>query len=321
MSDALVCHVPPTVMRGDPAAMGFWRPLTKGLAARGLRVKLVLHDRDRALAEVEADQGFHLFDFGRTRHPRALNTASAYLPPFRYFDPQGVRALSSIGDQQFDAQSVAADPAQALFDRLRLAYVAGRKSRYDQPDEVVLVPQGCIAVFLQSEGHRQVEETCHLSMRQMIKALLDRDDPRPIVVKPHPRDTDMDTLTWLGQKARKDKRLHLLPVNIHDILAAADVVVTINSAVGVEAMLHEKPVVLCGQADFHHICEVVTRRDLMEAAIARALTRKAAGDWPFARFIGWFYGQMCLDPTAPEFLDRLLARIAATGYDLRLIGG
>ena len=100
------------------------------------------------------------------------------------------------------------------------------------------------------------------------------------------------------------------------MLARADVAVTINSAVGIEAMLHRVPVVLCGSADFHHICETVQSREGMDAGIQRAEARKAAGDWPFEAYLYWFYGQMCFDPTAPDFIDRFIAKVAAQGYDL-----
>ena len=61
---------------------------------------------------------------------------------------------------------------------------------------------------------------------------------------------------------------------------------------------------------------VVQSRDGMEAGIRRAEARKAAGDWPFEAYLHWFYGQMCFDPTAPDFIDRFIARVAAQGYDL-----
>lgn len=312
----VVLHVPSGVLAGNGGGERFYPPFQRALRARGIQTRMVLHNRETALAEIEADEAFHIFDHGRIRHPRALNSASAYLLPYRYMDPEGVRGFSSLGGRAFEVGAQDPNAARPFFDALQARYVAGRMSRYDQPDEVLDIPSPCIAVFLQSETHRKVGETCHLTMRHMIKALLDRDDPRPIVVKPHPRDTDLDTFGWLGRKAKKDARLHILPANLHDMLARADVAVTINSAVGIEAMLHRVPVVLCGSADFHHICETVTARDGMEAGIARAEARKAAGDWPFEAYLHWFYGQMCLDPTAPDFIDRFIARVAAQGYDL-----
>jgi hypothetical protein len=176
---------------------------------------MVLHNRETALAEIAADDAFHIFDHGRIQHPRALNSASAYLMPFRYLDPQGVRGFSSLGAARFEAADQ--DPAQAaaFFAMLQARFVAERQSRYDQPDEVLDIPEHCIAVFLQSETHRKVGETCHLTMRHMIKALLARDDPRPIVVKPHPRDTDLDTFGWLARKAKTDVRCGETPSARH----------------------------------------------------------------------------------------------------------
>lgn len=312
MAEAITLHLAPDLAarqgRGDP----FYRALVAGLKARGLRLAFAAHDRAGALAAVKGDGGFHLFDHGRVNHPRALNMGLAYLRPYRYFDPLGIRLYSSIAAAEFDP----AGQDGALFQHLRATYVTARASRYDQPEEVVAVPKGCISVFLQSATHKNVLDTGHLTLRQMVKALLARDDPRPIVVKPHPHDTDLDSFGWLGQKARKDARLHILPANIHDILSVADVAVTINSAVGIEAMLHRCPVVLCGRADFHHICETVPEPGGMEVAIARAGRSKP----PFEAYLGWFFGQMCLDPTQPDFYDRLFARMAARGFDLGALG-
>ena len=49
-------------------------------------------------------------------------------------------------------------------------------------------------------------------------------------------------------------KLHLATVSLHDILAPDDRVVTITSAVGIKALLHRTPVLLCERADFRHIC-------------------------------------------------------------------
>lgn len=90
----------------------------------------------------------------------------------------------------FDAALVDAQAASEFAARLSKRLVVPRISRYPQAEQRVDLPDGCLAVFLQSEKHRAVEETCCLSMRQMLTALLKRDDPRPIIVKPHPRDSD-----------------------------------------------------------------------------------------------------------------------------------
>ncbi|MBL9057660.1 MAG: hypothetical protein JNJ84_15445 [Rhodobacteraceae bacterium] len=316
MNEAVTLHIPGSVL-ADPGAMRrLWGPLRDGLAALGLRVEARVHRRETVPAQIAADGGFHLIDHGGQPHPRALILGSAYIAPWYYCDPRGIRALSTIGDLTFDPDTVPEARAAAFQAELYRNLVTRRRSRYFQPEERMKVPPGCIAVFLQTEAHRGVAETCYLRLRPMIKALLARDDPRPIVVKPHPRDTDIDTFDWLARKARRDERLRIIPANIHDILAACAVVVTINSAVGIEAMVHGKPVVLCGHADFHHACVTVRQADEMDAAIAHA----QVADWPHARYLSWFYQDHCLDPRRPDLAQAVLARIAATGYDLRHLG-
>lgn len=288
----------------------FYGTLAQALQAEGLAVDVVTLDPDQTLARVAGDTGFHIVHHARLRHPRVLNAGKAYIEPFFTLDPWGFRLFSSIAAEAFTPGPDSAADA-AVFDEIRARMVDRRKSHYEQPEAVLPAPDHCIAVFLQTEDNRDVGETCHLTPRQLIKALLDRDDPRPVVVKPHPKEKTLETLEWLTRQARKDARLQVFIGNIHDLLVKADVVVTINSAVGIEAMLHEKPVVLCGDTDFHHICEMVRRRRDMEAGIARAEARVAAGDWPFRAYIGWYYGRMCHDPRAPDFGARVVAKLNA----------
>ena len=290
----------------------FYGTLAKALEAEGVAVSVVTLDADQTLARIEADGGHHIVHHARIRHPRVLNAGKAYIEPFFTLDPWGFRLFSSIAAAPFLPDP---DPSRAavIFEEIRARMLGARKSHYEQPAAVIDVPSPCIAVFLQTEDNRDVGETCHLTPRQMIKALLERDDPRPVVVKPHPKERTPETLDWLVRQAKKDPRLQIFLGNIHDLLAKADVVVTINSAVGIEAMLHEKPVVLCGDTDFHHICDMVRKRREMDAAIARAEGRAAAGQVPFRAYIGWYYGRMCHDPRAPDFGARVVAKLRAMG--------
>lgn len=308
-----VFHLPGAVL-ADPALLKpFYVKLTEGLGARGHSVRLALHDRAALAAEVACDDDFHIVDHGTLRHCRVLNAGIAYIYPFWNLDPRGIRALSSIAEKSFDPGDI--DPAAALAfaNRLRKRWVAARRSRYDQPMQPCVVPAGCIAVFLQSERHRCVTETCHLDMRQMVKALVARDDPRPIVIKPHPLDDDPATRRFLNRIAARDARVRVINGNIHDILARAAVAVTINSAVGVEAMLHSIPVVLCGQTDFHHAAVTVTTPGEMAAALAQA----EATSWPHDAFLYWYFGLNCINAGRGSLVDDVLARVVQTGFDLQ----
>jgi hypothetical protein len=309
--EPLTLHLPGSALRDPERMKPFYRALIDGLAARGGRVDLLEHDRARTLRSVARQPGFHIVDHGRIRDPRVLNAGIAYVYPFWNLDPWGIRAFSSIAAQAFDPAQVDPEAAAAFARALRRRLVLPRISRYPQPEARTELPPGCIAVFLQSEAHRQVGETCHLTARQMLAAVLARPDPRAIVVKPHPRDSDPALRAHLADLARGDSRLRVLEANIHDILARAAVTVTINSAVGIESHLHRVPVVLCGQADFHHAAVTVTAAQGVDAAIDRAL----ATPWPHEAFLYWYFRLNCIAAGRPQLVEDVLARIAATGFD------
>ena len=284
----------------------YYVKLLDGLPKMGIPVATVLHDRATTLATAEATPGLHIVDHGSLRHPRLLNTGIAYIYPFWNLDPWGIRALSSIAALPFDPAAVNATDAADFAKRLRKRLVDARISRYPQAADFADLPHGHIAVFLQSEAHRAVGETCHLSMRQMLAALVARDDPRAIVVKPHPRDQNTQTHIYLARLAARDSRVQVVDANIHDILARAAVAVTINSAVGLEAHLHRVPVVLCGRADFHHAAVTVTMRRDMDAAIAQA----EATDWPHDAYLHWYFAGHCLNAGRPSLVEDFLAKAA-----------
>ena len=285
----------------------YYAKLIAGLRHMGIWVETVLHDAQTTLATVDGAPGIHIVDHGIQRHPRLLNTGIAYIYPFWNLDPWGIRAVSSIAAMPFDAGSVDAAAAAEFGVRLRRRLVEARISRYPQPQVRVDFPNDCIAVFLQSEAHRGVLETCHLSLRQMLAALMARDDPRALVVKPHPRDNDPRTRAYLARLAARDARLIVVDANIHDLLAQASVAVTINSAVGIEAHLHRVPVVLCGQSDFHHASVTVTDRREMDAAIKQA----QATDWPHDAFLHWYFVGQCLNAGKPSLVADFLAKVVS----------
>lgn len=309
MQREIVFHLPRSWL--GPLGTGllpFYEKLDAGLRARGVPVRHVALDRDRVMQVVAGDDAFHIVNHGRFRHPRVLNAGIAYVYPFWNLDPHGIRAFSSIGEARFDPDAIDAEEARPFFRRLRKRLVGGRRSRYEQPEAVAqALPEGAVAVFLQSEGHRIVGETCHLDRWEMLEAVLEGWDG-PVIVKPHPRDTSAETQDALGDYAGRFAKLHVSTGNIHDILSVAERVVTINSAVGIEAYLHRKPVILCGQADFHHIAQVARDRAALAGFLAAPARRR-----PYDKYVYWYFGLNCLSTTEPGLVDRFLERVAQGG--------
>lgn len=299
----VVFHVPRSWLSlGGPGLHRFYLRVTEGLEVRGIPFDVRILDRDTLPETVAADAAIHVIHHGRFSHPRARNADVAYIYPFWNFDPQGIRAFSSIGDNPFPQGDIDPDIARPFFRRLRQRIVGKRTSRYAQPAEQAQVEPARAVIFLQSEGHRVVGETCYLDRWQMVEATCEAVDG-PVLVKPHPRDTDPGTRQMLAQLRTRYPHLRVSDGNIHDLIAAADRVVTINSAVGIEAYLHRKPVILCGQADFHHVADVARSAEALQSALRAAAKRRA-----YDKFIWWYFGDQCLDVGAADLADRFCAR-------------
>ncbi len=299
----VVFHVPRSWLSlGGSGLHRFYLRVTEGLEARGIPFDVTILDRETLHEAVEADTAIHVVHHGRFAHARARNTDVAYVYPFWNFDPKGIRAFSSIADTPFLKDDIDPEIARPFFRRLRQRIVGKRTSRYAQPEAVTQIGAVKAAVFLQSECHRVVGETCHLNRWEMVEATCDALDG-PVVVKPHPRDADPATRERLTALQARYPHLHVSDGNIHDLVAAADRVVTINSAVGIEAYLHRKPVILCGQSDFHHVADTVRNADALKGALIRPPKRRA-----YDKFIWWYFGDQCLDVGAPDLVDRFCAR-------------
>lgn len=306
----LVFHVPHDWVDDRRAMLPFYQKLADGLDQRGIAWRAVAIDRGALPATLASDSDFHIVNHGQVRHSRALNAGIAYIYPFWNLDPQGIRAFSSIADMAFRPARIDGEKAQAFFRRLRARLVAARTSRYDQPEDTEALPQAQAAVFFQSEGHRIVGETCFMDRWTMLDTVLAA-TTGPVIVKPHPREMDSDVLERLVRLRAAHPRLHISMGNIHDIIGTSDRIITINSAVGIEAYLHRKPVILCGQSDFHHVATVAHGSD----ALATAL-RTPAPARQYARYVYWYFGRMCINAGSDAMPDQVLRRIRATGYDI-----
>ena len=306
-------HLPKTALAKGAAKMKpFYKGIMAGLETRGIEVRCVVHDRSKAHQIVDGVDGFHVIDHGRIQHDRALNTGIAYIYPFWNVDPLGIRAFSSIASTPFDPARVPQGLADEFWNRLRWRLVKQRQSRYPQPEDPTQgLPQDAISVFLQAEHDRDPGEVLYLDRTVMVETVLEASEGRPVIVKAHPNDLAGETYLWLADLLRRWDNLTVSEGNIHDILAVSSHVVTHTSAVGLEAMLHNKPVVLCGHADFLHVCETAKTTGELERALKHVPTEHR-----YKKYLYWYFRMNCLAAGDRDLTEKFLERIAEHGYDL-----
>jgi Capsule polysaccharide biosynthesis protein len=307
-------HMPLTMAESWDTLPGFYKRLRSEFAARGVTAEL----RYRDIAALDPEPPAHCFDFvhnGRVQRPRTLNTGLGYIRPFWYADPIGVLADSSLAGELFDPQTVPAEKARQFCARQRSRLIATRSSRHPQPDERQEFPEGCIAVFLQGVSD-PIARSRHMDAGAMLAVVLAHRGGRPLVVKPHPNNHDQETMDLIAMLLADHPDVIVTGANVHDILRRAAVTVSVSSAVALEGMLHGKPAVLFGRADFHHVALTVQQPSDWPAALRRAM----ATDWDFEPFLYWFLAQGMINAGREDMFAVLLARMVLVGADLAALG-
>jgi hypothetical protein len=236
--------------------------------------------------------------------PTAFHCVPSYLHGFWFFDEVATRNNSTARLARFDPRTVAGPFAADFAQRLAGRFVAANRSKFDQPPRGRSVPAGCLAFFAQ-DFRTPLHHRNHLTVLQMLDALIAARDGRPVVIKPHPNQKP-DEIAALS--ARCMPGITMTGASVHDVLGACACVVTVTSACAFEGFLHGKPAVLGGQTDFGQNAVTLTDPARMAAALATAIARP----WPHAQFLTWYLTRACVQDREAD-LPEVLARMHRKG--------
>lgn|GEM_PF-2897699 len=328
--DALTAPLPPG--RPDSLVLRFWfgEPL-------GLRPGTLLDDcfdlRNRVLedlgdvpfdveiapwhayflrpAEARAvSLSHHTFAEGMGAPGHSLHLMTGYLPGYLILERGGYSGWSDMATDPPLAAIDAIDDArpEAAFQALRADYIDGNRSKFRQP--VVgadAIPEGCIFVALQKPDD-SVQDLAHIPMLEMLAATVAWGGRRnvPVVVKRHPfcrSEAVRAALAALPDHARVTR------ASVHGIFPSARAVVTVNSGVGFEALLHLKPVILAGASDYHAAASTVRSVAELEAA----LEASADGAEParIKRFLAYYLEERSYRLEDADVAARMARRVAS----------
>ncbi len=296
--------------------LALYTRLAQMCEVHGLVFRALARPRDEMQPrEGLADGNLHVVENGRMHGTGWLNAATAYLRGFWHMDPRGVQSESSAFASVFEPGEVD-DAAAALFhDRLRQRDAAARRSRYHQPREVATdLPTGAVALFLQGPSAYH-ERRCDLPMDQMILAVANGSGGRPVLVKPHPQMPE-DGIIAIGRALEAGANILVTEANVHDVLAASVVTVSVNSAVAFDGFLHDKPAILFGRSDFPSLVTRAYGADDFPQALQAAL----ATDWPYPQMLHWYFSRHTLELAAPDFEARAFAAFARVGFSKERLG-
>lgn len=276
----------------------------------GLTCRAVARNPDEMRRRHAAGDGnVHVVENGRVEGEGWLNAAMAYLRGFWHLDPRGVHAESLASRAVFDASAVDSAAAERFFAELNARFVQRRRSRFHQPREVAQdLPQDAVALFLQGPS-AFFNGRCKLAVEELILAVAQGAGGRPVLVKPHPQVLE-DGRAAIARAVAQGARLQVTEANVHDVLAAAAVTVSVNSAVAMEGFLHRKPAILFGGSDFPTLVTQATDA----ADFSRALETALVAAWDYPEMIYWYFSRHTVELAAKDFETRAFAAFARVGF-------
>lgn len=301
--DALVVHAEEAWF--DHLAQGgaaFFEKIAKAATAAGHPAYLVAAE-SRQAARLRAGPYTHIM-MGPKRHrgPRIFHAQPSYIKGFWYLDPQGYFWNASVADAVFDPETINFDDAKAFLTPLLRRLNKRNLSKRDQPPRRD-IPPADICFFAQ-DIEKYKTRVDYLTTEEIIDTL-GKAQNRRCLIKLHPLLSKLHRQRIARQVSAYD-HLEIVEASVHDLIAASQVVVTQNSATGFEALLYGKRVITCARSDYHHATHVShSPAELLEALDKP--TKMSANSQ--MRFTYWFLKEQMLQPSAPDFEARALARL------------
>lgn len=288
----------------DAIAAGRFDVFDKLAASTGLPATLIRAERGASARLLAMGGHLHVVIGPRAPvGPGIWHAHPGYLRGFWYLDPAGVNMHSSLTEARFDPATIDPKSARRFWNGVTGWHLPRNLSKFAQEARVEGgLPPVRSVVFLQDIEHytRPVHWIDSLTMIRTAAR------QGTVYVKLHPAQKPQ-TAAAVRDLAEEMPQITLSTASIHDLVAAAEVVVTQNSAAGFEALMQKKPVITCARADYHH----ATLQAKSPAELANAIKTAPArlAKFPYDRYLYWHHGQHLLEPGKDDFADRARARL------------
>lgn len=150
-------------------------------------------------------------------------------------------------------------------------------------------------------------------LRRLHEALAVVEPGARIVVKLHPREKRTAQAAYRDLPAQFPDVLFTLDHPLPDLLSRAAAVATVNSTVGFEAMLYDKPVVALGNNFYTAagLVEKVGSLDELPAALERALSQAAVDRERRRQFLRYVYARFLVCGSYEDYSARSLSAAAS----------
>ncbi len=173
------------------------------------------------------------------------------------------------------------------------------------------IPFGKYIFFpLQVPSDQSIRYFSDFSEEEVVSAVIrwSKKSGVPVVFKPHP--VSQKAMANFEQQVR-EAGCYWSTAHVYDLLAHAAAVFTINSGVGFEALLHLKPVVTFGRAEYDCVTQKATPQSIDKAWKACLNLGRSDLEKSYERFVDGFLTSYAVDMSNKAFCYKQLDEIAA----------
>lgn len=192
------------------------------------------------------------------------------VPPLYAIDRSGHSGWSEIANSvelQEKARSYDIVKSREVIERYKNNFLKNRSSKYDQPASTETLPSSYVFIPLQVQSD-PVVQFANIDVITLVTEAARAAKQRGIhvVVKRHPFCDSATIEALLTEAAESNLFFHVSSGNIHTLIEHSLSVLAINSGVGLEALIHGKPVYGCGLSEWYPASHQITGPEQIEQA-------------------------------------------------------
>lgn len=284
----------------------FFTKLEPRLAHKGITSFVVEGNSRTSRALLDADH-FHLIVGGPPMYgPTTLHAYPSYLWGFWYLDEIGYGPDSSLRFSRFEADPNQREAAEFFYNGVTGYMLRENVSKLRQEPRMDAPLRPASATILCQTSETRSPGTRFLTTEQIIATAASFDRDALVYVKLHPHQSKQGRRKIL-EFCENYPNVKLSDASIHDLIEAARVVITQNSAAGFEALMQQKTVITCGKTDYWHA--TLTPRNVADLRAAIEFGPETMAGFDYAGYVHWFLEKHCLEPAKDNFTARAWARI------------
>ncbi|WP_284378111.1 hypothetical protein [Amylibacter marinus] len=279
----------------------FYGQVSRAFQGVGFRVSFLESTAQNLRASYRSDS-YCIFHRHPPHHPHALEARPAAFGPYWALDSTAEIAQKTAYRAKFNPNSIQIGAARDLFDRM-----CEKQGVVEGP----CVPNaGFVLVALQGVLSRR-RSWQSMAPIQMIEQVIAHEKRRDIKIKLHPNETYSPAEMAAIEALCDGARVSVTQADLDGLLRGCAYTVSMNSSVSFKGLLHRKPGILFGDAEFHHVFHS-TRIAEIGACFEQVLTHEVE----FEKYLFWYLRRQHVRNFKAHAQSDIINRCRALGWKI-----